>query len=31
MIGGALYLIIADGVKKLTPDGKGTFNTENFV
>ena len=31
MFGGAIYLTISGGVKKLTPDGKGTVNFENFV
>ena len=31
MIGGALYLIIKDGVKKLTPDYKGVWNFDSFV
>lgn len=31
MIGGALYLIIKDGMKNLTPKGKGAFNVDSFV
>ena len=31
MIGGAFYLIIKNGVKNLTPKGKGYFNFDNFV